>query len=402
MENFWKKHIKWIIPVALIFILVTSIYTYFRSQKTNTLDAWASFWSGIFGTIASVVIAVWIMQRQIREESKNRRKDEESRKNDNIDNTFFNLLEIHIDNQKEVSIELIQDIKTKIVLRSNQVIKQIFFKNLESILPYIIEDINSSINKISKTFESKKNLANDYFANDYINKLSDDNLELSIALKDLKSFTMEKTQLSWTTKGTIENNKHTLNKEIIDFFNLCYKLDCLSEIISELSNNMSNLNYQNYDRRINQLNYLSNNIQLSKNNSDRISIIIKNEYSTLDFQQKQEIVSSVLKQYHGKIGLYLRMSYRIIKYVKENVEDSTVKNNYFGIFRSTMNESHILLLFYNSSYSKSGDGMREKLIGTNFFGKSDECVEDSDTEFIRYNELIFKNDDIKLMKEYCS
>ncbi|MGM0182174.1 hypothetical protein IGK74_001094 [Enterococcus sp. AZ150] len=397
MENFWKKHIKWIIPVALIFILATSIYTYFRSQKTNTLDAWASFWSGIFGTIASVVIAVWIMQRQIREESKNRRKDEESRKNDNIDNTFFNLLEIHIDNQKEVSIELIQNIKTKIVFHSNQVIEKIFFKNLESILPYIIEDINSSINKISETFETKKNLANDY-----INKLSYDNLNLSIALKDLKSFTMEKTQLSWTTKDTIENNKHTLNKEIIDFYNLCYKLDRLSVIISELSDNKSNLNYQNYNRRIDQLNYLSNNIQLSKNNSDRISIIIKKEYSTIDFQQKQEIVSSVLKQYHGKIGLYLRMSYRIIKYVKENVEDSTVKNNYFGIFRATMNESHILLLFYNSSYSKSGDGMREKLIGTNFFGKSDECVEDSDTEFIRYSELIFGNDDIKLMKEYCS
>ena len=92
LENFWKKYKKWIIPVALIFILIISIYTYFRSQRTNTLDVWASFWSGIFGTIASVVIAVWIMQRQIREESKNRRKDEESRKKDNVDNTFFNLL----------------------------------------------------------------------------------------------------------------------------------------------------------------------------------------------------------------------------------------------------------------------------------------------------------------------
>ncbi|MCF7547040.1 putative phage abortive infection protein [Enterococcus faecium] len=66
---------------------------------------------------------------------------------------------------------------------------------------------------------------------------------------------------------------------------------------------------------------------------------------------------------------YFRLTHRILKYINENVDKQAEKENYLGFLRATMDEKELLTLFYASSYSNRGEGLKQQFVGTNFLEK---------------------------------
>lgn len=429
LENFWKKHIKWIIPVALIFILATSIYTYFRSQKTDTLDAWASFWSGIFGTIASVVIAIWIMQRQIREESKNRRKDEESRKNDNIDNTFFNLLNLHVGNKEKLlsthskTIDSIfenireEEAYTREKIAENE-LNNIITKNKKSILLKIeknISDLISDLSKIDSFEHDFEFIERDYSSRDNSNRLKYNGyliFKLFKSASSLKNYLNAQSKInpqnlffnfSLIKSFDTEELKHKdyyydIFKELDILQNIKYSIKDGEKIFIINSNQVKY--YQKYDNIKEKLiKFLPEDVKDKKVIQDANLRVT----DPLSLKQKTKLIDTELNSKHHIIGSFLRFFYRIIKYININVNDPEIKKNYFGFLRATLDENLMLLIFYNATYSTVGKKMGKELLNTNFFGdKLDFDTNNKNTPFIRYENLIFGDEDVEKMKKYFS
>ncbi|HCI0631002.1 TPA: hypothetical protein NN991_002735, partial [Enterococcus faecium] len=75
------------------------------------------------------------------------------------------------------------------------------------------------------------------------------------------------------------------------------------------------------------------------------------------------------------MAIFLHFNLAIYKYINENVDEQAEKENYLGFLRATMDEEELLTLFYASSYSKRGEGLKEQFVETNFFGKKGELGE---------------------------
>lgn len=121
----------------------------------------------------------------------------------------------------------------------------------------------------------------------------------------------------------------------------------------------------------------------------------------LTIEKKRFIVELAQEPYRTKVGSYFRIFHRIIKYLNENVNDGEIKKNYIGFLRANMNENQMAMIFYNINYTHRGSGAIEELKGTSFFGEKDELSDMESAHFFSAETLVWGNDDLKKMQEFC-
>lgn len=422
-----KKFSKiWILLIAISLIVsIGAIWSWcvFVKKENNAdftnLDSWSSFWGGIIGAGATIVAAFLVMYFQIKEESSARNKD-------NVDNTFFNLLNLHVGskdqllskNNKNIESIFQKILKSEESLRRNiaeNELKKIFNDNKESIILKVDKKISNLISELSthNSFDyNYKILKRDYSS-------SDENGLNHIGYKILKLFESTSSYENYVTANNeddpgnlffdyrhiYEVNYDELKDKIYYYYKF-KRLDTLQQIkyFIQESEKIYLTNYSNskVDKKFDHLK--KETIQFLPEHTKNKKIL-RNETSRIEDplprKNKVEIIDDVLNSEYHLIGSFLRFFYRIIKYINDNVDDPKIKKNYLGFLRATLDENLMLLIFYNATYATSGEKMGDELLNTNFFGdKLDFDKNNKNTPFIRYEKLIFGHEDLEEMKKY--
>lgn len=117
MIKFATKYRKTTIFLLIIFVLiaipwVTQKLINVNSNQMGSDDGWLGFWGGYLGAIIGVVGAYLILQMQVQKETEAREREkveaDKVRHDEKVDNTFFNLLALHNEQQNNLNGDLMK------------------------------------------------------------------------------------------------------------------------------------------------------------------------------------------------------------------------------------------------------------------------------------------------------
>lgn len=119
----------------------------------------------------------------------------------------------------------------------------------------------------------------------------------------------------------------------------------------------------------------------------------------LTYEQTVELCNEIYNSYYIKVGHFLRNSHRVVKMINKFYPDLENRKEYLGILRSQYSEEVLLFIYYNCVFTDKGIGFARQLVGSDFFGDSDDFT-DKKTIHFRDTELIFKSLDLDLIQEF--
>lgn len=380
-----NKHFSWI-AIALAFVaLVAFSLALFKAE-----EGWLGFWGGIIGSAIGVLGAFLILKEQVNSDREALKVQLEEERNQNkqqqIDNTFFNLLDMHINLKNNFELNKYFD----------GFYNSMLFKSEEK----IIQLGNSMVLHDQKIL---KNL--DLLWDEYIEKMKKNILELEVNLDDIPQSRRKVApylinKLSEQADPKTEEEEQIFMKasimsnhieEIIDLIDVVKRNEEQTSLMDKLNKIYDNAILIDSEVREN----LSNLIDTVKvyNVSDPNLKLIINE------TDKVEIITKVSDLYNSYLGSYFRLTHRILKYINQNVKDESIKNNYLGFFRATIDENELLVIFYNAYFSKRGKGLGSELAKTSFFGKEGELGEkDNFVQHFNRDKLLWPEEDLRIMK----
>ena len=415
-KRFYEQHKKekWIVIFAiigfsciiLIPLIVQGLIDWDTTHKGSD-DGWLGFWGGYLGAIIGVAGALIAIQIQLSYEKKrfkyeNIARDSEladekaARKSEQVDNTFFNLLNLFISQQNylisEVKTEhdifhlMLEEIKLNAPLAYRKQGIDFFYKHKKELLGVLEKAMTDSINYVN----SKKS-----------------------------QFTEEEKTLLGKMNENDEGIEEPQECSHEDFHGAFAEMRRINRI-RELQKNIEEKKFKEEslldkrDYRIEgiqcQLNkVLFGNILLDEFSKEYINSLIKKleKYIMdkpdieLEMARKKQIVEYSQKSYHKYVGSYYRIFHRIIKYLNENVADEEIKKNYIGFLRANMNENQMAMIFYNITFTDRGSGALGELKGTGFFGEKNELDDIESAHFFSPETLVWGNYDLKKMQEFC-
>ena len=325
---------------------------------------WIGFWGGFMGSVVGVAGAIYLFQKQIDVERENTKQQleaereltqeqiNESRqqiKDERIDNTFFNLINLHIRNK-----EIIPALRNKDSYKSKHTTKKELSKgegteNADdeiNLFSTILEEIPDQIEKGKYTkyiFKQKKYIL--------------DNLDkIKLAYRSL-----DPKQEHFVTLGTQQNKLNALSQQSDDF--------SFSEFITDFLN----IDFDTIPNGI-----VDDDLKLLYDNQDEYlgkvyCELMQLPQDELTYKEKREICTKVISNYYDSLGNYFRLVHRIFKFLNKNIDkDNNRKLEYIGILRALFSEKELLVIFYNAFYTDKGQGMRDQLKKTNFFGKEED------------------------------
>lgn len=419
-KSFYEQHKKeiWIFSVAVIafffiFIVLIPLFVQYGidmdTEHKGSDDGWLGFWGGYLGAIFGVAGALIAIRIQLSYEKKKFEKEKASRdnelleekkarKSEQVDNTFFNLLNLFISQQNLLISETSED-------------KNIFEEMLDIIW---LGSEYQYIKETKKIFYSRK-----------IELLS----VLNKAIASSEAFIREKESLlseeelliiervksegrSVTRPNDISNNN------LIAIHVEIQRIHLINEFKLKIEENqyLKFLKLINFDIEIKNIVEDIRNILLFDEEilMDEDSILFLNnlindlfEYRKLrpnielTFKEKRQVVELAEEPYRNKVGSYFRIFHRIIKYLNENVDDKEIKKNYIGFLRANMNEDQMAMIFYNIQFTNRGSGAIKELRGTEFFGEESELIDMESAHFFSPETLIWGIDDLKKMRDFC-
>ncbi|EOS7988418.1 hypothetical protein DSH49_RS13150, partial [Enterococcus hirae] len=356
---------KWLIyglvmGSVAVFILQLAVY--------KVGDGWLGFWGGIIGSAIGVLGAFLVLKEQVnydRDTLKEQLKEEkEQYKKQQIDNTFFNLLEMHSSLKEKIASKGIFSNYYEALQRQTEIkIKELGVKkilndtdietNLELLFSSYVEEIMRRLNE--------KDIS--------VNNLPEDD--------DYKLGYLDDTVFRFFPKSSEYQDEYILirshlieaAKEIRPIVNRIKEnrnLTSLMKDLVEIHEKAENLNIGEDARET--LCPLVNEIAQYKDATGYSLVATKND--------KDIIVTNVSEEYYYRLGAYFRLTHRIIKYLNDNVENQQEKNDYIGFLRATIDETEMLVIFYNAYYTKRGEGLGKQLSKTTFFGKHGELGEE--------------------------
>lgn len=381
MRNLQLKLIKW----SSLFIVLGLLVLIFI--KVNPSDGWLGFWGGIIGSFMGVIGAIVVLNKQIAQDKESLSLQKEQYRKEKIDNTFFNLLEMH------------NELKDKL---SQKNLFDNYYKRLKEEAQRKIKELGNNCLKNDLTVLDE--LCSLYKT--YITMVEEKAKDLYISLDD---FSGEKENYEGYLRNRLSEEVNTHSLENIKLFEetntLLDQVHYIQTLRKDIEENSSKddlmLRYiQVYefsesikDNRVSHSNALLSLVYKYCNHGDDFSLICVDK-------DKQEIINNVSDHYYSDMAAYFRLTHRIIKYVNDNVENKEEALNYFGFFRATMDEIELLVLFYNSFFSKRGVGLKKQLSGTSFFGENGELGENNN--FIQHfskEKLIWGNNDLEIMRK---
>ncbi|HFL0416701.1 TPA: putative phage abortive infection protein [Enterococcus faecium] len=396
----WKDRIarfkgwKWLIIGSVVGAVISLIWLLFIN---NVGEEWLGFIGGILGSIIGILGTFYVLSIQLKKDKEaldiQLQQDKEQNRRNQVDNTFFNLLDMHL--------------KMKNTIEENNTFET-FYNEIGLDANKMIQHIGTQ--KIIEADGIVDNLTTIYDA--YVEKMKEILIELDIDVSGIPKETNKKLgylikQLSENyevgTPGKEENDKkadlvsYSFHEAASDVHKLIDMIE--NEFISNvdilpklLGVYHSILEYK-VDTEANEaLKKIALEAKKYHNKAGKYQLIT----ATKD---KQRIINNVSQKYYSQLASYFRLTHRILKYINENVDKQAEKENYLGFLRATMDEKELLTLFYASSYSNRGEGLKQQFVGTNFFGKKGELGEDKTlAQHFNKDKLFWPEEDIKLMQ----
>ena len=402
-SSFWQENWKAILFAFFVGVIITPLCIAIGIRLIDWIPGfnrlpgsdqdWISFWGGFMGSVVGVAGAIYIFQKQIDVERENTKQQleaereltqqqiNESRqqiKDERIDNTFFNLINLHISNK-----EIIPILRNKDSYKStHKTIEEILKGDDTANVDYEINLFSTILEEIPEQIQKDKQ-------EKYIFK------QKKYVLENLDRIKLAYHQLNTENDYFIllESQKRSLN-------NIPQSLDSFS---------FSNFITQFLDLNSSPNGIVNDNLKLIYDNQDDdlgkiYCELMQLPQDELTYDEKRKSCTKVISYYYDSLGNYFRLVHRIFKFLNKNIEgDIDRKLEYIGILRALFSEKELLVIFYNAFYTDKGQGMRAQLKNTNFFGEKEDLPLDSQDElqhFLHKN-LIFKIEDIIFMRKCC-
>lgn len=342
-------------------------------------EDWLGYWGGIIGSVLGVFGAFLILKEQIDNDKDSLATQIQTEREQNrlqqIDNTFFNLLSMHN--------EQINALKEKNEFEAiyEQVKKELSKAKYKTCLSYLKNNQNmkNELNELivqlnEKIKENEPNMGQSDFPY-YKNYWIDRHEKLSFAwyndpVLDLISEAIDAILLI----EDILNNEMAGKNDPAS--KICKKLSKLDDYIKELELKKSTVYKREHEEFL---------------KYSRKGFVIISE------ENRKQVVDSVLSQHYNKISSYFKLFHRIIKYLNVNLEtndEGSLKNNYIGFLRATLNPDEMLVIFYNAAYTSRGAGLLHELQKTTFFGTKTDIERNQHFET---SALFWEQEDISLM-----
>jgi hypothetical protein len=322
----------------------------------GTPDGWLSYWGGILGSGLGVFGSLLVLREQINIEK--------------VDNTFFNLLNIHNDIIKSIrnmeTNNSIFDRAYHSMSRSKE--QHLNLKEQEILITFIINKKSYYFDAIKKMRTGVEKLEN----TDVIGYYLYGKEFYKIQIEELREF------LQAIYLELIRDSANGNNASILIHLNFIYNVVFINDRYSSV------------------LPYLRDDFVEFLNLYNDMYMRVNYQF---DETSKNEIVELGLRDYYGELGNYFRTFHRIIKFINENVKDMDAKANYIGFLRAMINEKEMIVIFYNAFHSSRGKGLADQLKYTDFFGTSVDLPLSGDLEAQHFNKklLLWENSDIEKM-----
>lgn len=389
MENLNKKWVIYtLIGIIISPILISILCNLADLNQIKLFNAgdnsdWISFWGSMLGAVFGVIGTFLILQIQIR-------KDNERFEQTQIDNTFFNMLElfqkVQDDMKKETFTVLDIDFDENSVPKKINIDVDVFIKILDEI----------SIEK-KEYLEQKKS--------EYIqNKFEEIDKELKNEIKANINEVQE--SIGLTDYASIVNHVYYILKNTLDAMeeNSFVKFN---DAVNGLGGVIRNRTYMFGEVE---------NLKIKKALEMNAKLMTTQEEYEYPFQEEEifNIIDECFSNYQSNIGNYLRVFHRLVKQIMSSQLGMEKKKEYLGIIRALLSSKELLVIFYNTFYSTRGKGLREQLSikdkknnKTEFFADKVDLSNFNinqengtiDLPFFKYEDLIFKNNDFSHVQE---
>ena len=399
-----KKFITWALIITLIIIpLVIQGVINWDTMNNGSDDGWLGFWGGYLGSIIGVVGTLIAIQIQLSNEKKRFDKElseeKKARRSEQVDNTFFNLLLLFND-QKNTLLKDNNHFEkiSRSVYRSSIVqLKRMgidkFYDSSQAliiILDNMIKEFDAEFNLIKANYPKNVEdclsaIRTDYlYQKDYLKKFN-------INKNELKSIKPEIDKIGiifGIEKGLIENIKCKRFSESTR--TNIYNLDAL---ISELKIN-SEIYFFDYESKS----------ILKKYTENLQRYTYPSNLHLLELSYKKSAIENSINGYYSSIDSFFSMILRILNYINQNVdkeENERLKKDYLSFLRANISETQLVILYYFAYYTDRGAKMKKELLATSFFGEQDELSTFDKALFFQKKSLIWGEEDLKNMQEFC-
>ena len=379
IKDHWKVLLIGVIGVLIVIPILTQVLINIETNSNGSDDGWLGFWGGYLGSIIGVAGAIFVVQIQLNEENK-------SREAEKVDNTFFNLLSLHNEQKNALTKKSIFE---NIYLNFNKELKkQLLEEGLNLFYSQddlIIEILSDVIKGYQKYIEDNEGKLSPEFSARWERRKKEGPFS--------DSYT--------TTDDSIlyENLYCALNEieRIEEFLELIHTNVLFENALKGVHKGA----FERLDESVQAYKYLQSEIPEEWNRL--ISDLEKyksNHFDLLPDNRRKKSVEIALKDYYSEIGSYFRIFHRIIKYINEKVPSKESKKDYLGFLRATLNEKEMLVIFYNAVYTERGSGLLKEISKTTFFGEYHELLEDGTVQHFNSSSLLWKSDDLKIMREF--
>lgn len=376
-----KRLLLFAIITIIIVPCLTQILINFDTTAKGSDDGWLGFWGGYLGSIIGVVGTILVFQMQLSNETKAREEEQkannERRKedlerakelrledlknatkimhNEKVDNTFFNLLNL-LSSQRDKLIDtdifniIYESIGKNLYMTLSKEGMEYFYERKDTILTIL----NSMISDYVQYIKSKKTSHMDVISRQY---------------HSIRQFSY---MIKEETISDLVKSDDNMDDNIID---------CLQDMVA-FSEDINIIPKKTRDSLLD--------FQTDLQKYTNINI------NELPSNSRKDAIENAVSESYSEIGGFLRLLHRIVKFINENVEDDSIKKDYIGFLRATLDETEILVIYYNSIYSDKGFDLKEQLVETTFFGDPEDFNKPDAPPFVTRDKLYFE-DDFKIM-----
>lgn len=333
--------------------------------KIGSNSDWIAFWGSVSGSIFGVFGTYQVLRIQLENDKKQYDEAQKRYEDTQVDNTFFNM------------IDLFQNIQSK--LEAGRCAK-------------IVDDIEKSKYYYIKN-KKKSERSEVYYKNQELIKVGSETLERDAALKGTEAGSYIKLMIR-----TASNTESKINN-----FTAAYCAMVKEDDFVRPSSEEGQKSIEKLDKLLKKF------------------TAIDKKYENYILQEEEifKIVNDIFSFNHSKVGAFLRMFHRIVKYIMDSRLSAKKKKEYLGMLRALLSSDEILVIFYNTFYTNRGKGLEKQLqirmkdngkeVRTEFFADKTEIKESQESEgkidlpFFKFRDLIFPEldlDKIKSLTDY--
>lgn len=409
----YKKQI-WIVGIAVVGLILIPLFVQWLinadTANKGSDDGWLGFWGGYLGAIIGVAGALIAIQIQLSHEKKRFKQEstardnelaeeKAARKSEQVDNTFFNLLLLFNDQKNTLLKDKnhFEELRGSIFDNSVLELRRMGIDKLYESSDELISILENMIKEFDINFNSRKT--------QYSQNIQDC---LSAIRKDYINY------LSYLQEFHLSQENYNSIKTEIDDIQVVYIIedDLIQNIKNKKFSERTPTLYDNLDKLIKELQDVSQvdflDSKSKKNLGKYIGKLLpytdSSNLNLLELSYKKAAIENSINGYYSSIDSFFSMILRILNYIHENVDDEEnegLKKDYISFLRANISEIQLVILYYFAFFTGRGTTLKNELLETSFFGEQNELSSFDEAYFFQKNSLIWGEEELKNMKEFC-